>query len=65
MLARLNDRLKQLEDKIAPKGRHLAFVYFEDEEPDVLSRDEQLSAFKAERDLVPGDLIHEVSITFA
>jgi hypothetical protein len=37
MLARLNDRLKRLEDKIAPKGRHLAFVYFEDEEPDALS----------------------------
>jgi hypothetical protein len=64
MLARLNNRLKQLEDKIAPKGRHLAFVYFE-EEPDVLSRDEQLSAFKAERDLVPGDLIHEGTVTFA
>jgi hypothetical protein len=58
-------RLEQLEAKIAPKGRPLAFVYFEDEEPDVLSRDEQLSAFKAERDLVPGDLIHEVTVTFA
>ena len=65
MLARLNDRLKQLEDKVAPKGRHLAFVYFEDEEPDALSRDEQLSAFKAKRDLVPDDLIHEVTVTFA
>jgi hypothetical protein len=41
MLARLKDRLKQLEDKIAPKGRHLVFVHFE--EPDAPRREEQLA----------------------
>jgi hypothetical protein len=65
MNSRFRDRLEQLEAKIAPKARNLVFVYFEDEEPDALSRDEQLSAFKAECDLVPGDLIHEVTVTFA
>jgi hypothetical protein len=58
-------RLEQLEAKIAPKGRHLAFVHFEDEEPDAPSRDEQLSAFKADCGLAPGDLIHEVTVTFS
>jgi hypothetical protein len=65
MLARLNDRLKQLEAKIAPKGRHLVFVHFEDEEPDALSRDEQLAAFKADRGVGPNDRIHTVTVTFA
>jgi hypothetical protein len=64
MLARLNDRLKQLEDKIAPKGRHLVFVHFQDEEP-TPSPDEQRAAFKAEHSVAPGDLIHEVTVTFA
>ena len=63
MLARLNDRLKQLENKIAPKGRQLVFVYFE--EPDARAREEQLAAFKAEHSLAPSDIIHEVSISFA
>jgi hypothetical protein len=63
MLARLNDRLKQLEDKIAPKGRHLVFVHFE--EPDAPPREEQLAAFKAEHSIAPSDIIHEVSINFA
>jgi hypothetical protein len=63
MLARLNDRLKQLEDKIAPKGRHPVFVHFD--EPDAPPRDEQLAAFKAEHSIAPSDIIHEVSINFA
>jgi hypothetical protein len=63
MLVHLNDRLKQLEDKIAPKGRHLVFVHFE--EPDAPPRDEQLAAFKAEHSIAPSDIIHEVSINFA
>jgi hypothetical protein len=65
MNSSLRTRLEQLEAKIAPKGRHFVFVHFEDGEPDALSRDEQLSAFKAERGLVPGDLVHEVTVTFA
>jgi hypothetical protein len=64
MLARLNDRLKQLEDKIAPKGRHFVFVHF-DGEPDDPSRDEHLSAFKAERGIASSDFIHEVTVTFS
>jgi hypothetical protein len=65
VISSFRTRLEQLEAKIAPKDRHLVFVHFEDAEPDALSRDEQLSAFKAERGLAPGDLIHEVTVTFA
>jgi hypothetical protein len=65
VISSFRTRLERLEAKIAPKGRHLVFVHFEDEEPDALSRDEQLSAFKAERGLAPGDLIHEVTVTFS
>jgi hypothetical protein len=63
MISSFRTCLEQLEAKIALKDRHLVFVHFEDEEPDALSRDEQLSAFKA--GLAPGDLIHEVTVTFA
>jgi hypothetical protein len=63
MLARLNNRLKQLENKIAPKGRQLVFICFE--EPDAPRREEQLTAFKAEHSLAPSDTIHEVTVTFA
>jgi hypothetical protein len=65
MQARTRDRLRLLEAKIAAKGRYFVFVHFEDGEPDALRRDKQLSAFKAERGLAPGDLIHEVTVTFA
>ena len=57
-------RLEALEAKIAPKGRHLVFVHFQDEEP-TPSRDEQRAAFKAEHSVAPGDLIDEVTVTFA
>ena len=63
MISSFRARLKQLEDKIAPKGRHLVFVHFE--EPDALPRDEQLGGFKAEHSIAPSDIIHEVSINFA
>jgi hypothetical protein len=63
MISSFRARLKQLEDKNAPKGRHLVFIHFE--EPDTLPRDEQLSAFKAEHSIAPSDIIHEVSINFA
>jgi hypothetical protein len=63
MRTRARDRLKVLEAKIALKGCHFVFVHFEDGEPDALPRDEQLSAFKD--GLAPGDLIHEVTVTFA
>jgi hypothetical protein len=63
LTARLNDRLKQLEDKIAPKGRHLVFVHFE--EPDAPPRNELLAAFKAEHSIGPGDIIHEVQVAFS
>jgi hypothetical protein len=38
-------------------------VFFD--EPGAPSRNEQLSAFKAERGAAPSDLIHEVTVTFA
>jgi hypothetical protein len=57
-------RLEALEAKIAPKGRHLVFVHFQDEEP-TPSREYRLAAFKAEHGIAPSDLIHEVSITFS
>jgi hypothetical protein len=64
MLSRLNARLKQLEEKIAPKGRHFVFTHFVDEEPDAPSRDERLAVFKAEHSIAPSDPIHEVTVTF-
>jgi hypothetical protein len=63
MIARLNERLRLLEEKIAPKGRHFVFTHFE--EPDAPHREEQLPAFKAEHSIAPSDIIHEVSINFA
>ena len=63
MNTRTQDRLKALEAKIAPKGRHLVFVHFE--EPDAPRREEQLAVFKAEHSIAPSDIIHEVSINFA
>jgi hypothetical protein len=66
MLARLNDRLKQLEAKLAPKGRHFVFTHFVDDKgPDAPSRDEQLAAFKAERGVGPNDTVHTVSFIFS
>jgi hypothetical protein len=62
MIARLNDRLEQLEGKIGPKGRHFVFVY---EEPDALPRDERLAALKVERGVTPSDLVHEVRVKFS
>jgi hypothetical protein len=64
-LARLNNRLKQLEDKIAPKGRHFVFTHFVYEEPDAHSRDERLAAFKADHGVTPSDIIHEVRVAFS
>jgi hypothetical protein len=65
VISSFRTRLEQLEAKIAAKGRHLVFVHFEDEEPDALSRDEQLAAFKADRVVGPNDRIHTVTVTFA
>jgi hypothetical protein len=62
---RLNERLRLLEEKIAPKGRHFVFTHFVDEEPDAPSRDERLAAFKAENGVAPSDLIHEVMVAFS
>jgi hypothetical protein len=62
---RLNERLRLLEEKIAPKGRHFVFTHFVDEEPDAPSRDERLAAFKAENGVAPSDLIHEVRVVFS
>ena len=64
MLARLNDRLKHLEAKLVPKGRHLVFVHF-DGEPDAPSRDDRLAAFKVERGVTPSDLVQEVRVKFS
>jgi hypothetical protein len=63
MHTRTRDRLKALEAKIAPKGRHLVFVHFE--EPEAAPRDERLEAFRAESGLAPSDAIHTVTVTFA
>jgi tRNA U34 2-thiouridine synthase MnmA/TrmU len=63
MKIRTRDRLKALEAKIAPKGRHLVFVHFE--EPEAALREEQLAAFKTEHRIAASDIIHEVSINFA
>jgi hypothetical protein len=65
MIARLNERLRLLEEKIAPKGRHFVFTHFVDGKPDASSRDEQLAAFKAERGVDPNDHLHTVTVTFA
>ena len=66
MNTRTQDRLKALEEKIAPKGRHFVFTHFADDEgPDAPSRDEQLAAFKTEHGIARSDIIHEVTVTFA
>jgi hypothetical protein len=58
MNSRLNDRLKALEAKIAPKAVVLVFLGFEG--PDRPSRADQLAGFRAENGLTPSDPIHEV-----
>ena len=63
MQTRTRDRLRLLEAKIAPKGRHLVFIYFND--PDAPSRDEGLAAFKAEHSITTGDHLHTVTVTFS
>jgi hypothetical protein len=66
MIARINDRLRLLEEKTAPKGRHFVFAHFVDgDDPDAPSRDERLAVFKAEQGVTHSDTIHEVSINFA
>jgi hypothetical protein len=66
MIARINDHLRLLEEKIAPKGRHFVFAHFVDgDDPDAPSRDERIAVFKAEHSIAPSDIIHEVSIDFA
>jgi hypothetical protein len=60
MQTRTRDRLKALEAKLAPKGRHFVFVSFDAGGPGAPSRDEQLASFKAENGVTPSDQIHEV-----
>jgi hypothetical protein len=62
---RLNERLRLLEEKIAPKGRHFVFTHFVDEEPDAPSKAERLAAFKADHGVTPSDIIHEVRVAFS
>jgi hypothetical protein len=62
---RLQQRLADLENALAPKGRHFVFTHFVDEEPDAPSRDERLAAFKAENGVASSDLIHEVGVAFS
>jgi hypothetical protein len=64
-MSRLLQRLRLIEEKIAPKGRHFVFTHFVDGEPDAPSRDEQFAAFKAEGGLGPNDHIHTVTVTFS
>jgi hypothetical protein len=65
MQTRTRDWLKALEAKIDRKVRAFVFIRFADGEPDALSREEQLSAFKAEHSIAPSDPIHEATVTFA
>jgi hypothetical protein len=65
MLARTRDRLARLETEILPRPRAFVFFSFDAGEADAPSRDEQLSAFKADCGLAPGDLIHEVTVIFS
>ena len=64
MRFRLNDRLRLLEAKIAPKARAFVFVCVDAGKPGRPSREEQLAAFRVEHGIGPGDPIHEVIITF-
>jgi len=64
MRSRLNDRLRLLEAKIAPKAHAFVFVFFDAGDPDRPTRDEQLAAFRAENCIGPSDPIHEVIMTF-
>ena len=59
MPSRLSDRLKHLEAQIAPQRR--VFVFFKDE-TSALGSDEQVEAFKAEKDVGPHDTL--VTVTF-
>jgi hypothetical protein len=61
---RLQQRLAQLEEALAPKGRHFA-ILFKDGEPSAQSKADQLAAFKAESGADPSDTIHEVIVTFS
>jgi hypothetical protein len=65
VLARTRDRLARLETEILPRPRAFVFFSFDAGEADAPSRDEQLSAFKADCGLAPGDLIHEVTVIFS
>ena len=62
MPSRLSDRLKHLEAQIAPQGR--VFVFFKDE-TSALGSDEQVEAFKAQKDVGPHDTLVTVTFTFA
>ena len=62
---RLQQRLAQLEEALAPKGRHFVFTHFVDGEPDAPSRDERLAVFKADHGVTPSDIIHEVRVAFS
>jgi hypothetical protein len=58
MNSRLNNRLKALEAKIAPKAVVLVFLGFEG--PDRPSRADQLAGSGLKTALPPSDSIHEV-----
>lgn len=59
----IRDRLKALEDRIAPQSR--VFVFYEDDEPSPLDPPlaEQLAEFKTKNGVGPHD--HLVTVTFA
>jgi hypothetical protein len=62
MNSRLNDRLKQLEAKIAPRGRHFCILFL-DGEPSASSAAEQIAAFR-EHGVGPNDQLHTVILTW-
>jgi hypothetical protein len=62
MFSRIRDRIAKLEEQILPKRRSRVFAFFEDHRSP-LSRDEQLSAFKAAHGVTQTD--HLVVVTFA
>jgi hypothetical protein len=62
MFSRIRDRIAKLEEQILPKpAARVFFIVIEDQSP--LTSDEQLAAFKAEKDVAATD--HLVVFTFA
>ena len=60
----LQQRLAQLEQAIAPKGRQLVFVCHPEEDDD-RPRADQLAAFNAKHGVTPNDTVHEIRVSYS